>query len=304
MMTINKSNVVLVIVVVAALAVASVVAAHGHGAATALSTAGSGNPSAVGLADTSALASSTGSAATAADPAKQQPTLDQFHSRDPFIQSTGAPAAASTSPTSEPTAEATPVAADIKLTTEAKSGDVSATYNDEKVGDQIPPAGAIVQIKAITANAVTFKLLNDYTVGGSTTSTFNVSVGSPTTVTLEKNSTSTTYLFTVVDVLYSGGSSTRAAPAHSSSSSSVSSDTGATLAGHTIKALSIETSDGVPSATLVVDGHTYAARKVGAVISTSWGQIKVVGINTPAQTVTILHGDVQVTIHVGDTVNK
>ena len=84
----------------------------------------------------------------------------------------------------------------------------------------------------------------------------------------------------------------------------MSSDTGATLAGHTIKALSIETSDGVPSATLVVDGHTYAARKVGAVISTSWGQIKVVGINTPAQTVTILHGDVQVTIHVGDTVNK
>jgi hypothetical protein len=308
MMKIDRSNVVLVIVVVAALAVASVVAAHGHGGATALSTTGTDNPSVTGLADTSALASSTGSAATTADPAKQQPTLDQFHSRDPFIQATAAASAASsgsTSPTAAPTAEATPVAADIKLTTEAKSGNVSATYNDEKVGDQIPPAGAIVQIKAITANAVTFKLLNDYTIGGdSTTDTFDVAVDSPTSVTLEKNSAKTTYIIDVLQVIYSSGSGSGSSSSSSSSSSSVSSSTGSTLSGHTIKALSIETANGVPAATLVVDGHTYAARKVGSVISTSWGQIKVVGINGPAQTVTILHGDVQVTIRVGDTVNK
>jgi hypothetical protein len=308
MMTINRSNVVLVIVVVAALAVASVVAAHGHGAATALSTAGADNPSAVGLADTSALASSTGSAATSADPAKQQPTLDQFTSRDPFIQATGAPAAAgSGNPSPTPTAEATPVAADIKV----EQGDVTATYHDQKVGDQLPPAGAVVQIKAITANAVTLKLLNSYTIGGdANASTFDVAVGSPTTVTLEKNSAKTTYLFTVVDVIYSNGSSSNGSSSSSSSSSdsngsSMSSDTGSTtLAGHSIKALSIETADGVPAATLSVDGHTYAARTVGSVISTSWGQIKIVGINGPAQTVTILHGDEQVTIRVGQSVSK
>ena len=311
MMTINRSNVVLVIVVVAALAVASVVAAHGHGGATALSTAGAaGSPNAAGLADTSAIAASTGSAATTTDPAKQQPTLDQFHSRDPFIQATGQPVASSSgTSTPAPTAEATPVAADIKVTTEAKSGNVSATYHDEKVGDQLPPAGAIVQITAITANAVTFKLLNHYTIGGdANTATFDVAVGSPTTVTLQKNSTSTTYLFTVLNVIYSGSSGSSSSSSSSSSnsgSSSVSSATGsATLSGHSIKALSIETTDGVPSVTLVVDGHTYAARKVGVVISTSWGQIKIVGINAPAQTVTILHGDEQVTLRVGQSVSK
>jgi hypothetical protein len=74
--------------------------------------------------------------------------------------------------------------------------------------------------------------------------------------------------------------------------------------GHSIQALSIENQDGVPSATLVVDGTTFAARKVGAVMTTSWGQIKIVGINGPAQTVTILHADVQVTLRVGQSVSK
>jgi len=54
----------------------------------------------------------------------------------------------------------------------------------------------------------------------------------------------------------------------------------------------------------VVDGVTYANKKVGDVFSTGWGQIKIVGINAPAQTVTILHGDVQLTLHVGQTYAK
>ena len=74
--------------------------------------------------------------------------------------------------------------------------------------------------------------------------------------------------------------------------------------GHAIKAVSVETSNGVPSATLVVDGTTYAAKKVGAVFDTAWGQIKVLGINGPGQTVTILHADVQLTLRVGQSVSK
>ena len=74
--------------------------------------------------------------------------------------------------------------------------------------------------------------------------------------------------------------------------------------GHAIKAVSIETSNGVPSATLVVDGTTYAAKKVGAVVNTAWGQVKILGINAVAQTVTVLHADVQVTLHVGQSVSK
>ena len=74
--------------------------------------------------------------------------------------------------------------------------------------------------------------------------------------------------------------------------------------GHAIKAVSVDTSNGVPSATLVVDGTTYAAKKVGAVFDTAWGQIKVLGINGPGQTVTILHADVQLTLRVGQSVSK
>ena len=55
---------------------------------------------------------------------------------------------------------------------------------------------------------------------------------------------------------------------------------------------------------LVVDGTTFAARKVGVVVSTGWGQVKILGINGPAQTVTILHADVQMTLHVGQSVSK
>jgi hypothetical protein len=291
-MTANKSNVILVLVVVLAIAVASVVAVHGRGPTTALATYAADNPTAAGLADTSTVASSTGSAATAPDPAKQQPTLDQFTSRNPFIQATSAPTTASSS---TPTAAPQPKAAKITV----KTGSVAATYDGEVVGDKLPPAASVFQIKAITSSGVDFKLLNGYTVNGNPT--FSVSgVETPVSVSLVSGSKTVGYTVTIVELIYaesgSGSSGT--------SSSTGSSGTSTSIAGHTIKALSIETSNGVPSATITVDGTTYAAQKIGQVTTTSWGQIKVIGINAPAQTVTILHADVQVTLHVGQSVSK
>ena len=308
MMTINKSNVVLVIVVVAAIAVASVVAVHGHGGrAAALGTYGSGNVAAAGLADTSTLASSTGSGATALDPAKQDPTLDQFHSRDPFIQATHPPSEESVSPTASPTSEPTPVSANIKVAV----GSVGATYDDQKVGDKLPPAGSAFQIQSIDgANGVTFKLLDGYTINGSTQSTFSVSQSStPTEVVIEHGNKTVHYLITVLALNYSGSSSGGGSGSGSGSGGSGGGSGGSSsgssyTVGHSIKAVSIETHNGTPSATLVVDGTTYASKQVGDVVTTSWGQIKIVGINGPAQTVTILHADVQVTLHVGQSVSK
>ena len=54
----------------------------------------------------------------------------------------------------------------------------------------------------------------------------------------------------------------------------------------------------------MVDGVTYANKQVGDTFSTGWGQIKILGINVGAQTVTILHGDVRITLHVGQSVAK
>ena len=314
MMTINKSNAVLVLVVVAALAVASVVAVHGHGApASAMATTAIDNPAAAGLADTSAATSSTSGVASAADPAKQEPTLDQFTSRDPFIQVASGTVAASGS-TATPTAEASPVAADISV----KFGAVPAkTYRDQQVGDGLPPAPPAFTVKLIQSGGVTFELVGDYTINGQANDkTFEVLTGDTKQLTLDKGTTQTTYVITVLDLVYnnsgssgssssSGSGSSSSSGSGSSSSSGSSSDTSSSsYAGHSIKALSIETANGVPSATIVVDGTTYAARKVGAIISTSWGQIKILGINSPAQTVTVLHGDVQVTLHVGQSVSK
>jgi hypothetical protein len=291
MMT-NRSNVILVLVVVLAIAVASVVAVHGRGPTTALATYGADNPTAAGLADTSTVASSTGSAATALDPAKQQPTLDQFTSRNPFIQATAAPAASSTT---SPTAAPQPTAAKITV----KTGSVAATYDGQVVGDKLPPAASVFQITAIASTGVTFKLLNGYTVNGNPT--FTVSgVETPVSVSLVSGSKTVVYTLTIVSLAYAEGTT----GSSGTSSSTGSSGTSSSIAGHSIKALSIETSNGVPSATITVDGTTYAAQKVGQITTTSWGQIKVIGINAPAQTVTILHADVQITLHVGQSVSK
>jgi hypothetical protein len=305
MMTMNKSNVVLVIVVVAAIAVASVVAVHGHGGATsALSAAGAENPSMAGLADTSTVASSTGSGASAVDPAKQDPTLDQFHSRDPFIQTTAAPVASPT-PSSSSTASASPkpVAADVKIVktvTKTNATHVYATYVEQKVGAKVPQPSPVFEIAKIEAGGVTFTETPGFTVGGTQTP-FKVVPGTSQVVEIQNPDGTDVVDYSIsVTLDYTSKSS-------SPSSSAVSSDTGgsaSSVAGHNITALSIENSNGVPSATLVVDGTTYAAERIGKVITTSWGQIKILGINGPAQTVTVLHADVQVTLRVGQSVSK
>ena len=240
-----------------------------------------------------------------ADPAKQQPTLDQFTSRNPFIQATAAPGTHD---------HARAVALDVdfahtpsrcRRTSPSRRARSERPTGTRGWATSCRRPARSSAIKSIASSGVTFKLLNGYTVGaGTNTKTFPVAeAAAPTQVTLVNGSTQKVYSVTVVQHQLrreSGSAARRPAPRAAPDRAARPTRS----PGHSIKALSIETSNGMPSATITVDGTTFAARTVGQVTTTSWGQIKVVGINAPAQTVTILHADVQVTLHVGQSVAK
>jgi hypothetical protein len=56
--------------------------------------------------------------------------------------------------------------------------------------------------------------------------------------------------------------------------------------------------------TFEVDRVVYQDKKVGDVVSTSWGQIKVLAINTQTQSVTFQHGSESRTLSVGQQIVK
>ena len=332
MMTMNRSTVVLVLVIVTAVAVGAVVAAntHGPGAATAMGTYGSDSLSAQGLADTGTATSSINTP-TGADPAKQEPVLNLFHSRNPFIQVTSGPTTnvggeiiTTPTPSTSPSASGSPgtsVPHAANITLVEKSG--AATYNNQVVGAKLPPSSPLFKIIKLSSAGVQFKLLNGYALEDGST-TFLVPVGTAgTTVILSKGTggTQKTVTIKVLQIVYkttggsgsgdsgSGGSGSGSGSGSGGGSSGSLSSTGSPSGSssttvHTIKVLSIDTKNGTPSTTLVVAGATYANKQVGDTFTTSWGQVKVVGINGPGQTVTLLHADVRLTIHVGQSYSK
>jgi hypothetical protein len=297
-MPIRSSNVVFVIVVVVAIALASVVAVHGHGGATALGTYGAGTPAAAGLADTSTVASSTGSAATAADPAKQQPTLDQFTSRNPFIQATTAPGSGSTGTTGSST---TSIPATVAANVRVSSPTTIDLYTLRRVGDLLPPTAAVFKITAIGNDGVSFALVNGYTLNGAASAGTIAESTTPTPLLLTKGNATVAY---TVEVTWIGSASTRTSGSVKTTTGTSATTHSTRTVSHSIRAVAITSAGGVPSATLAVDGATLAPQTVGETISTSWGQIKVVGVNGPARTITIVHADAQVTLRVGQTVSQ
>ncbi len=68
---------------------------------------------------------------------------------------------------------------------------------------------------------------------------------------------------------------------------------------HSLKVLSIDVVNGVPTVTFEVDDTVYEDKKVGAVVSTTWGQIEVVSIDAEEQVVVFLHGSELRTLGVG-----
>lgn len=71
---------------------------------------------------------------------------------------------------------------------------------------------------------------------------------------------------------------------------------------HTLKVLSVSEVNGAPAVTLQVDGSVYKDRRVGDVVSTSWGQIKVLDLSSSSKVATLLHGSETLTLSAGQVV--
>ena len=71
---------------------------------------------------------------------------------------------------------------------------------------------------------------------------------------------------------------------------------------HTLKVLSIAEVGGKPAVTFQVDGSVYRDKRIGDVVSTSWGQIKVLDISTSSRVTTLLHGSETVVLGVGQVI--
>lgn len=71
---------------------------------------------------------------------------------------------------------------------------------------------------------------------------------------------------------------------------------------HTLRILSVAQVGGLASVTFQVDSSIYKDRFIGAVVSTSWGQIKVLDINTSSKVVTLLHGSETLNLIMGQVI--
>ncbi len=251
------------------------------GAALALALAFSQSPAA--SSQGAVVASQAGGKAKAAgdevaqivDPAKKEPVLDSFKAKDPFAPS------ASTSPSG---GGATPVPTKSPSSTSPSVSYVARVLLDKtsftvKKGTKIPKKNPAFIVDKITAGDLTFKILDGELAGGK--SSFSVSLGE--SVDLEF-SDGAKYTIKVVSIERVGASGA--------------------LKGHSLSVLSITKQNGKPLVTLKVDTKTYPDLAVGRVITTSWGQLKILAIDADAQTATILHGDQTIVIHAGQVVIK
>jgi hypothetical protein len=215
------------------------------------------------LADTS-LAGSIDSA----DPAKQEPLLDKFSAKDPFIPLVVA------SPTPNPTSSPT---ASPSLSARVK---VNGTTSTVVQGDKVPGGSPAFTISGITTGDVTFTVIDGALKNGD--SAISVNLGESVRATLESGES---YDLAVLSIGANGGG-------------------GSTTNGHTISVLSITSSNGAAMVTFEIDGKTYADKTVGMVFSTAAGEIKVIAVNVDAQTVTIVLGDQTITLRAGQVIVK
>ena len=183
----------------------------------------------------------------------------------PTSTSIGAPGVPSTTTTTVPEEVADPIAA--YSTFRSKDPFIPQMGGDISPGTTLdggqPPATTIVPGTSPTSPAATVR---------------------PTTTTAVPSTPTT----------HSGGTTTTAAPTTTTST------TAPHL--HTLKVLSVGQVAGASAVTLQVDTSVYKDRRIGSVISTSWGQIKVLDINTSSKVVTLLHGSETLNLIVGQVI--
>jgi hypothetical protein len=263
--------VVIALIVGAALALAVAVATTRSDA--------TGAPGAVTEAGLAGVSSDAGTEAlAAADPAKEQPLLDKFTSKDPFIPlpTAGGGGGGTASPTPSPTSTSQPSS---NLSAKIK---VDGTSYNVVEGDQVPGGSAAeFTVTGVSSGDVTFKVIDGSLENGD--KSFTVNLGEAVRVTLDAG---VSYDISVISIGQGGGGG------------------GGGSSSHSISVLSVTSQNGTALVTIEVDGKTYSDLEQGDVISTSWGEIQIVAINVNAQTVTILHGDQTLTLHAGQVIVK
>ena len=259
--------VVIALIVGAALALAVAVASTRSDA--------TGAPGVVTEAGVAGLNSDAGTEAlAAADPAREQPLLDKFTSKDPFIPFPTAGGGGTAIPTPSPTSTSQPTS---NLSAKIK---VDGTSYNVVQGDQVPGGSAAeFTVTGVTSGDVTFKVIDGALENGD--KSFSVNLGEAVRVTLDAG---VSYDISVISIGQGGG--------------------GGGGTSHSITVLSVTSQNGTALVTLEVDGKTYSDLEQGDVISTSWGEIEIIAINVNAQTVTILHGDQTLTLHAGQVIVK
>jgi len=283
----RRTLIIVVSLLALSAAVAAVVLGARSGDVTALGpSAGDGGE--VGMvAQTPSPAPTSGVESGALDPAKQEPILDLFTAKDPFAPLGGFQPEPTPQPTPQPTTSPTEFPESADITVE----DINYTVT---VGDEVPPDDPIFYIVDITSYGVTFEFLDGQAFEDGSTSV-EVAEGQEIIVTAAE--TGESYRLAVLTLNYTGGGT-------NGDDTNGGTNGGGSAQGHTIEALSINTQGGVDTATLKVDGTTYADKAVGDKFTTDYGEIKIIAIDAGAQTVTILHGDDTIVLRVGQKVDK
>ena len=275
----RRSKALVAIALVLAVAAVLAVGLEVRGDETQASTGDQGYAVTTVASDTTTAAA--GDDILAADPAKEQPVLDKFESKNPFrplyVQNTSGTGTSTSTDAGDDGATAQVTGAKIK---------VNGTAMTVDIGDEVPADAPVLTVGAVNSNEVVFKLMDDDEFEDGSTSV-TVGVGESVEVTNQDNGK--TYTLAVVEILFADGSS---------------SDTTASTSGHTFEALSINTVDGVATVTIEVDGTVYNDKKVGAVVSTSAGDVKIVAINEGTQSAAVLWGDANILLYVGSSVTK
>lgn len=114
--------------------------------------------------------------------------------------------------------------------------------------------------------------------------------------------TTTKYVPTTNTTKPGGGGTTTTKPGSTTTTAPAPTTTTTAPHLHTLKVLAVGDVGGAPAVTFKVDSGVYKDRRVGDVVSTSWGQIKVMDISTSSKVVTLLQGSETLVLAVGQVI--
>ena len=132
----------------------------------------------------------------------------------------------------------------------------------------------------------------------------NVEVSTTTTTTSggPGSSTSTTRVTPTTTYRPGTTTTTRHIPGTTSTTRPPSTTTTTAAHLHTLKILSVGDVGGAPAVTFQVDTSIYKDRRVGDVVSSSWGQIKVLDLSPSSKVATLLQGSEILVLSVGQLI--